>query len=360
MAIDEPQVAAVQDDGWETVPPEAVGMDSGVLAGLAPQFEAWTEANLHSALILRHGKLVYERYFAGEDVAWGTDLGRVAHHAGLRHDLRSITKSVTSLIFGIAVDRGLIGDLDQPVFAFFPDYAELGTPEKSKITLRHLLTMSAGFDWNEDIPYRDPLNSEHQMIVAPDRVRYVLDQPMARPAGAAYIYCAGATALLAVIIERASGRPIDAFAQEHLLAPLGVADVEWARYADGAPNAASGLRMCPRDLAKIGQLVLNGGVWNGKQIVSKAWVDESTSPQINGYGLFFYGFQWWLGRSLVNRKEIKWISGVGLGGQRLYVVPSLDLAVVVNAGLYDENSVLQNIVGETVLRRYALAAALSG
>jgi len=120
----------------------------------------------------------------------------------------------------------------------------------------------------------------------------------------------------------------------------------------------SGLRMRPRDLAKIGQLILKGGMWNDSRIVSKAWTEESTSPQVHGEGLFFYGYQWWLGRSLVNRREVTWISAVGWGGQRMYIVPSLELVVVVMAGLYD-NPVLQPIIGEIILRRYALSAALA-
>jgi CubicO group peptidase (beta-lactamase class C family) len=346
-----------QDDGWVIVSPDAEGMDALVLDGLAQQFESWSDANLHAALIVRHGRLVYERYFTGEDRAGPTHLGRVTYHAGLRHDVRSISKSIISLLFGIAGDRGLIKDLDEPVFSFFSEYADLNTPEKARINLRHLLTMSAGLAWNEQIPYSNPANSEVGMMDAPDRSRYVLEQPSVRPAGAAYNYNGGLTALLAAILQKTSGYLVDVFANEALFGPLGIQDVEWRRYADGTANM-SGLRMRPRDLAKIGQLVLNGGVWNNDRIVSKAWIDESTRPHVNGESLFFYGFQWWLGRSLVNRQEIKWISAVGWGGQRMYIVPSLDLVVVVMAGLYD-NPILQSMVGEVILRRYALSAALA-
>jgi CubicO group peptidase (beta-lactamase class C family) len=345
-----------QDDGWPIAQPSAVGMNADVLSGLAPQFESWSEANLHAALMVRHGRLVYERYFTGEDVAWGTQLGRVTYHAGLRHDLRSITKSVISLLFGIARGRGLIKGLEEPVFSFFPEYNDLNTPEKARINLRHLLTMSAGLAWNEHIPYNNADNSERRMMDAPDRHRYVLEQPSVRPAGAAYNYNGGLTALLVEVLQKASGQPIDVFANATLFEPLGIQDVEWIGYPDGSKHAG-GLRMRPRGLAKIGQFVLNGGVWNKSQIVSKAWINESTSPYVHGEGLFFYGYQWWLGRSLVNRQEIKWISAVGWGGQRMYIVPSLDLVVVVMAGLYD-NPILQTMVGEVILRRYALSAAL--
>jgi CubicO group peptidase (beta-lactamase class C family) len=172
------------NDGWLIAPPEATGMNAEVLSGLAPQFENWREANLHAALMVRHGKIVYERYLTGEDRAGGTPLGRVEFHAGLAHDVRSISKSVISLLFGIARDRGLIKSLDEPAFSYFPGYASLKTPEKERINLRHLLSMSAGLAWNEYISYNDPANSERRMMEAPDRVRYVLEQPIARPAGA--------------------------------------------------------------------------------------------------------------------------------------------------------------------------------
>jgi CubicO group peptidase (beta-lactamase class C family) len=281
----------------------------------------------------------------------------VSYHSGLKHDLRSISKSITSLLVGIALDRGWIKDLDEPVFSYFPEHADLRTPEKDCINLWHLLTMSAGLAWNEYLPYSDPANSERRMIDAPDQCRYVLQQPIARPPGAAYVYNGGLTALLAAILGRTSGRPVDELAKEMLFDPLGIQDIEWIRYADGTPNSVSGLRMRPRDLAKIGQAVLARGTWNGSRIVSEAWVDEATSPHVNGESLFFYGFHWWLGRSLVRRREIKWVSGVGYGGQRLFIVPELELVVVVMAGLYD-NPVLQSIPGEVILRRYALSAAL--
>jgi CubicO group peptidase (beta-lactamase class C family) len=344
-------------DRWTVATPESVGLDGDLLRGIGPHFESWTDANAHAILIARHGKLVYEHYFTGEDWAWGKALGRVSYDATKPHDLRSITKSVTSLLFGIAVDRGWIADLDAPVFTFFPELADLRTAEKDRITLRHLLTMSMGIAWNEELPYANPQNSERLMTDAPDRCRYVLEQPVIREPGRAYIYNGGTTALLAAILHKASGRPIDEVARRELFDPLGIGDVEWTRYSDGTPIAASGLRLRPRDLLKLGQLVLDGGRRQGKQVISRAWIEDSTAPHINGESLFFYGYQWWLGRSLTNREEIRWISGVGYGGQRLYIVPSKGLVVLTMAGLYN-STMFHGIVGEVVLRRYALQSVL--
>jgi CubicO group peptidase (beta-lactamase class C family) len=345
-------------DGWPVAAPEDQGLDPVAICAIGPRFEAWKEANVHAVVVIRHGVLVYERYFAGEDERWGRPLGRVAYDARMRHDLRSITKSVTALLVGIAVDRSWLEDLDAPVLSFFPEYADLRTPEKDRITVRHLLTMSAGLAWNEELPYSDPENSERQMTDAPDPYRYVLAQPSAAPPGQVYNYNGGATAMLAAILRKLSGRSLDVLAKEALFEPLGIRDVEWVRYANGDPIAASGLRLRPRDLAKIGQLVLDRGVWQGRRIVSPSWIEQSTSPQIQAEEPLFYGYQWWLGRSAIDGQEIEWAAGFGWGGQRLFVVPDRDLVVVVMAGLY-ANPPLQRVVAGTVLTDHVLPAAAS-
>jgi CubicO group peptidase (beta-lactamase class C family) len=269
-------------DGWVVSGPGEQGLNPDLLQAIGPRFEAWKEANAHAILVARHGVLVYERYFAGEDERLGEPIGRIAYDATMRHDVRSITKSVTSLLVGTAIDRGWIKDLDASVFSLLPKYADLRTPDKDRITLRHLLTMSAGFAWNEELPYSNPENSERLMIEAPDPIRYVLEQPLAATPGQIYRYSGGATALLAAVLQETSGKSLDVLAREVLFDPLDITDVEWMRYGNGEAMAASGLRLRPRDLAKIGQLVLAGGSWGSKRIVSASWIKESTTPKING------------------------------------------------------------------------------
>jgi len=140
-----------------------------------------------------------------------------------------------------------------------------------------------------------------------------------------------------------------------LFEPLGIANFDWVRFPSGDPVAASGLRMRPRDLVKIGQLVLNHGVWNGQPVVPADWIAAATSPQIGASQLYFYGFQFWLGRSFTHDREVDWAAGVGYGGQRLFIVPALDLVVLVHAGLYHSNQ--QSAVPLTILNRYVLQAA---
>ena len=253
----------------------------------------------------------------------------------MKHDLRSISKSATSLLVGIALAEGKFPALDSPVFDSFPELAALRTPEKMHITFRHLLTMSSGLKWDESIPYSNPANSERRMIDSADPVRYVLEQPLAAPPGAVYNYNGGNTTLLAAVLAKTTGRRLDDYAREKLFGPLGIADFEWISMpASGEPAAASGLRLRARDSAKLGQLLLTDGLWNGKQVLPKGWAAESVTPHLNGEGLYYYGYQWWLGRTMLRGRNLIWSAGFGFGGQRLYVAPELDLVVMINAGHY--------------------------
>ena len=345
-------LSAELEDGWPVAAPEQAGMDSTILSGIGPRFAGWPEASAHAVVVARHGTLIYEQYFSGEDWRWADPLGTLVFDATVKHDLKSITKSVTSLLVGIGVDRGWIADINTSVFTYFPDHSDTQSPEKDRITLEHLLTMSAGLAWNESLPWSDPANNERQMDDTVDPYRYALERPVVTQPGRVYNYCGAAPILLQGVLQRTSGKPLDELAREALLEPLSITDVEWTRFPSGDVRGHGGLRLRPRDLAKLGQLVLDRGMWQGKQIISADWIAESTSPQINGESIFFYGYLWWLGRFLVERREIRWIAGFGNGGQRVYVVADLDLVVAVNAGAYGA----PQIVGEIVMKRYVLPA----
>ena len=156
-------------------------------------------------------------------------------------------KSVTALVLGMAIDHGWIKSVDTPVLSFFPEYADLRTPEKDRITLRHILTMSSGLDWHEsDVPYTDAANSEIRMDTAPDPYRFALEQPMVAPPGQIWNYNSGSTELLGAVLRKATGKPLDQLARTMLFGPLGITDVEWYRYAQDNPSAAAGLRLRPR------------------------------------------------------------------------------------------------------------------
>jgi CubicO group peptidase (beta-lactamase class C family) len=324
-------------DGWTTASPESVGIDGARLCGIAARLQA-TDADVHAVVVVRHGRLAFEQYFAGNDDPWGLPDGQYNFDATTKHDMRSVSKSVTSLLVGIAIERKLIAGVDEPVVKFFPEYSTLKTPGWDGITLRHVLTMSSGIKWDENRQWSDPANDEPHLGSESDPVGYVLAKPIAAPADTIWNYNGGGPDLFGNIIERVSGKPFDEFARDALFVPLGITDWEWQKYDNGKFSAAAGLRLRPRDAAKIGQLVLDHGAWNGRQIVPAAWVAQSVAPRFQtiGYfgGLFFYGYHWWLGRTLAQDKEVTWIAAMGLGGQRIFIVPDLDLVVMTTSGLY--------------------------
>lgn len=340
-------------DSWPVATPESVGLSKPALCPMVKWLAESTLDNVHAVLIVRHGKLVFEQYFTGDDEHLGSKAGIVTFGPTVRHDERSVSKSVVSLVMGIAIDHGWIKSVDAPVFSFFPEYADLNTPEKSRITIRDLLTMSSGLEWHEeDVPYTSPYNSEIVMDRSSDPLRAALAPDVAAQPGKIWNYNSGSTELLGAILKKATGKAVDQLAATQLFAPLGITDFTWYKQPNGSPHAAGGLRLRPRDLAKIGQLILQRGSWNGTQVVSSTWIDAASTPRIMGEFLFFYGYQFWLGRSLVNGREVKWTAAVGLGGQRLYVVPELDMVVALNSGMYTSDR--QGRVTLQVLDRYVI------
>lgn len=330
----------VLDDGWTIASPESVGLDGARLCAIATRLKE-TQANVHAVVIVHRGKLVFEQYFAGYDEPWGKGGGQHEFDATSRHDMRSASKSVISLLIGIAIDRKLIASADEPVVKFYPEYATVKSSGWDQVTLRHLLTMSSGMQWDENRAWNDPKNDEPHLGSESDPIRYILSKPIVKPPDAVWTYNGGGTDVLGNILERVSGKPLEAFAREVLFQPLGITDFEWKNYrGNGKVASAVGLRMRPRDAAKIGQVVLNRGEWGGKQIVSPEWIEQSLRPRFQaiGYfsGLFFYGQQWWMGRSIAHEKEVKWIAAMGLGGQRIFVVPERELVVMTTSGLYSQ------------------------
>lgn len=326
------------DDGWTIASPDSVGMDGAQLCGIATRL-AQRATSVHSVVVARHGKLVFEQYFPGYDQPWGQPEGQHEFTATTKHDMRSASKSIVSILVGIAIDRKLIEGVDEPVLKFFPDQAVKQAGWEA-ITLRHLLTMSSGIKWDEARAWTDPKNDEPHLTFEADPIGYVLARPIAAPPDALWTYNGGGTELLGNILERVSGKPLESFARETLFQPLGIADFEWKAYKNDKLAAAAGLRLRPRDAAKIGQLVLNRGRWNGQQVVSADWIAQSITPRFQAVGYFggtlFYGYQWWMGRSLARGEEIKWIGAFGWGGQRLFIVPELDLVMMTTAAQYGQ------------------------
>lgn len=296
---------------------------------------------LHSTIADFQGERLVEVYFNGKDERWGVQLGKVEHGPDTLHDLRSVTKSIVGLLYGIALSQDKVPGLDEQLLAQFPQYSDLKDGgDREKILVRHALTMKMGMKWNEDLPYTDPRNSEVAMEYAKDRYRYALEQPMEIEPGKKWTYSGGAVALIGKLIADGAGASIDQFAKENLFDPLGIKQFKWEAGADGIPSSASGLRLTARGLAKIGAMISNGGLFDGKQIVPKDWLDQSFVSRATVGGGVRYGFLWYI----FGNEEKPVIFGAGNGGQRLTVQPSIELVVVSFCGLYNEPNAWQTSV----------------
>lgn len=319
--------------------------------------------NIHGLVVLQNGKLIVERYFEGQDRQRGVgDLGPVKFAAETIHDLRSCSKSIVGLLYGIALQQGKVPAPEASLLSGFPEYPDLANEERSRVTVHHALSMTLGTDWDESsLSYADPRNSEIAMDNAPDRYRYILERPMLDTPGAHWVYCGGATALLARLIAKGSGKSLHEFARESLFDPLGMGPTEWACGPDGEPFAASGARMSVRDLSRIGTLMLAGGQLDGRQIVPAAWIDRCTTPVVSCDEFRRYGYQWFL-LDVAFGKPKGWAPGhlermwmaQGEGGQRLYIIPALQLVIALTAGNYDAED--QSIPPTRVLREIVLAS----
>jgi len=318
---------------------------------LGEVLQAGQLGGLHGVVALRGGQTLLEYYGAGEDFAWARALGVIEFGPQTLHDIRSVTKSVTGLLYGIALGEGLVPAPAEPLLEKFPQYPDLAAdPERARLTVGHALTMSLGLEWREDLPYNNLANAEIAMEMAPDRYRYILERPVIEPPGTSWTYCGGATALLGRLIADGTGRSLPQYGQAVLFAPLGIGTFEWTTGADGVASAASGLRLAPRDLARIGELVLAEGVFGGQPIVPADWIQTMLKPRLQTTWGGQYGYQWYVDSVEGHRL----VAGLGNGGQRLYVVPDLDLTVAVTAGNYDDPD--QWRTPETVLERVIVPA----
>ena len=341
--------AVERADGW-AVGRLPAGTAERVCAQVQRQIDAGT--NLHAVLIEQGGRLRLEAYAHGVDRPINAFLPRLRHFgAGAAHDLRSISKSVLGLLVLIAHSEGSLPSLERPVLDYFPEYADLRSGPLDALQLIHLLNMSAGLAWDESGSYASLANSETRMRLSRDPLRHVLTRPRLAAPGERFLYSGGNSAVLAEVLERATGQPLGAFAQAKLFAPLGITQSEWVSDRHGKALAYSGLRMSARDLARIGRLLLDDGRWQGHALLPEGAVRTLFEPQIDADDGLRYSDQWWL--SPVNA-EPAWSAAFGNGGQRLYVLPALDMSVVIFAG--DYNRPQQGRAARAVLRTVSEAA----
>jgi len=330
-------------DGWETASLQQVGMDSTPLLALLDLLAQTPDHLIHGIVIVRHQKLVFEHYWPGIDLDPGT-LNPVPRDFDREtlHYVASVSKSITSALVGIALDRGLIGGVGDSLFSHFPDYASLETEGNGAVTLEQLLAFSSGYDWNEfEYGFGDPRDSHYQMFNTSDPIGYLLGRPMVAVPGSVFRYNSGDTNLMGEIVRRASSSAtLVVFADRYLFAPLAIRTYAWLRFplADTITFASGGVSLRPRDMAKLGALYLNGGIWRGRRVVSEDWVRASTvmsTPLGPEYGLVYgYGYNWWLGRTEYGDSTVAYFRASGWGGQEVLVYPGLDLVIVFTSGGY--------------------------
>lgn len=309
------------------------------------KIESQEYPNIHSVLVAKKGKVVFEDYFQGADQIFGKDIGIIQHTKSTLHDVRSITKSVISCGIGIAIDKGFIKSVDQKVSDFFPEWSHFFTGEKANWTIQNFLAMTTGLLWNESVPYNNPANDELRMTYSENPVEFVLCQPLKHAPGQTFNYNGGASQVLAAIIERASRTPIDQFVKQNLFDPLGIVKFEWCKYSiwGGADvfAAPSGLRLTSPDILKFGLLYRNNGFWNNRQIVSAGWIHESfiqrvEFPSAIADGNDAYGYQLWMWKDRILGNSFKMMAARGNGGQNIYWDLENDIIVVTTAGNYNK------------------------
>ncbi|HEV8286426.1 MAG TPA: serine hydrolase [Chitinophagaceae bacterium] len=332
------KAVTVNEDNIPVSSMENEGIDSAMIHKLAADIQKGIYPNIHSLLIARNGKLVFENYWAGVQFI-EPDPPVVQFTKDILHDLRSISKSVVSACVGIAIAQGKIKSVDQKVFDFFPEYAKQDTGLKSALTIKSLLTMTSGLLWNEDASYTSSENTETQMDFSGDPVAFVFNRPMQHPVGTIWNYNGGATQLLGSIIEKATGKKLDQFVNEYLFQPLGIEKFEWRKYSGTLLSAAPwGLRLRPRDMLKFGLVYANKGKWNNKQVIPASWVEESFQTHIKrdsaGGG---YGYQFWTWSGNVLDKTVELVAAVGNGDQNIFIDRKNNLLVVTTAGNYNRS-----------------------
>src|SRR5882724_18489 len=352
LAVERPSVPGMDTlwptKGWATATPASVGLDEKVLDGLDKDLAAGKFSLVDSFTVFRCGKKVYERTYSHD---YAKIYGKQAkekgplnarltgrynyfdpdwhpyYHGTNMHTMQSVSKTVTSVIIGVAMNRGdFKAGVDTPVLKFF-DVAKVKNVDerKRRMTLRDVLTMTAGLEWIEDVPYDDPRSDSSLMEATDDWVQYVIDKPMAAEPGKVFNYSSGVTELLAHIFLKETEQDIDTYGEKYLFQPLGI-EHYWKRTPLGAVDTEGGLYLRGSDLAKIGYLYLHDGKWDKKQIVPKAWVKESVAPIIQAEEDYKYGFKWWL-LPRKDSQQFVWMAR-GFGGQELMVFPEEGLIAV--------------------------------
>ena len=354
------------NDGFEVGSLDEVNIDSALLKKAVDRINCGKYDEVHSMIIFKDNKLVFEEYFPGHKYKWDG----INHHGewvtwdrSMPHNIMSATKSITSACIGIALEKGFIESVHQPIFDYLPKYQHLITDGKEKITIEHLLTMTSGLEWDE---WGAPLSSSSNDLVGlwvncEDPISCILERPLVDDPGTSFTYSGGNMVILGEIIKNATKKTIDKFSEKYLFEPLGIDSSNWAqRFENGVIYAGGGVTITPRDMVKIGVTFLNNGVWNEKQIISEQWVEKSTTAfpgnqRINipgvASGRHGYSYSWWLKSYTKSGNKINMFNAGGWGGQEIIILPELNAVVVFTGGNY-----ISNVKVFEILEKYIIPA----
>ncbi|MGA2020660.1 MAG: serine hydrolase [Candidatus Sulfotelmatobacter sp.] len=347
-----PSAAELDQNKWQTASAESAGISSKPLQDLEAAVRAGDFKKIGSVLIARHGKLVYETYFDGD--------------ADSLRDTRSATKSITDALIGIAIGEKKLSGVDARVLQLLPEHArkvQNPDPRKDKITVEDFLTMSSPLecdDWNDA-----SRGNEERMYVVEDWAQFILDLPIRGrmhvgeeidppPYGRYFSYCTGGVFILSEVLQKATGVRADRYAEEKLFAPLGISHEQWVYSPLNIPQTGGGLRLSSRDLLKIAQLYLNGGIWQGRRILDESWVRESTQPHARIDDDTEYGYLWWLKSFKSGGKSYPAFFMSGNGGNKVLAFAGLDMAVVITSTNYNTRGMHEQT--EKLLTDYILPA----
>jgi len=329
-------------DGWEVASLNSAGLNETKFKELINRLNTTSNHRIHSILVARHGKLVFEKYYPGAKFNLGQFTGEYGYSINDLHVLCSATKSITSALLGIAMDLGYIQSVDQKVFDFFPEYSSIlsESPSKGNMTIKHLLTMTSGLTYDdESLPYTDSRNDMTRFFVSSDPIGFLLSKPLFAEPGTVFDYDNCNTNILGRIISKAVNKRIDQFAAEFLFGKLGIRQCEWQIVRGDVILCSGDLHLRPRDMAKFGQLFLNNGIWEGEDVISSGWCGISTSASLNpnNYNNEFtwaggYGYQWWQKTFYSGSKSYPSYFAAGWGGQHIFIIPSLNMIIVTTAG----------------------------
>ena len=338
--------------GWAQTSAADAGLSDTKLHALSAAIRSEEFKKIGSVLIARHGKLAYEDY--------------IDEDAGTLRDTRSATKSITDILVGIAIEQRKLSGVDAKVLSLLPEHArrmQNPDPRKSAITIEDFLTMSSPLecdDWNDA-----SRGNEERMYVVEDWAQFILDLPIRGrmrlgeqieppPYGRYFSYCTGGVFVLSEVLQKATGVRVDHYAQQELFAPLGITNVQWVYSPMNIPQTGGGLRLSSRDLLKIAQLYLNGGRWQGHQIVSESWVHNSTTPHARIDENTEYGYLWWLKLFKSGGKNYPAFFMTGNGGNKVVAIPELDLTAVITSTNFNTRGMHEQT--EKILTDYILAA----